>query len=61
MADEAPASEHLETAERIADARGEGRRKEAAIPLSIAVIGRYSGRLRELGDDRGVRCSGRSQ
>jgi len=38
MTDEAPASEHLETAERIADARGEGRWKEAAIPLSIAVM-----------------------
>src|ERR1700757_1521114 len=38
MSDEPSASEHLETAERIADAHSEGGPKEAIIPLSIAVM-----------------------
>jgi len=38
MTDEPSPSEHLETAERIADAHSEGGSKEAIIPLSIAVM-----------------------
>ena len=38
MGDEPSAQEHLETAERIADARSERGPKDATIPLSIAVM-----------------------